>query len=150
LLKPYIRVNLEDISDVSGTVEVVEKVNTNVSDIDLYSFYKELRKKGIVWLDVKSNNLGILKKDNTFHWNKHLGGDMYVRGFTGEDNFSPLSKGDPVILDSDHLYSLLKNKEFSYNGYYYEQRYQKELADMLNDKDSLDNVSDNKNTKKMI
>lgn len=148
LLKPYIRVNLEDISDVPGTIEVVEKVNTNVSDIDLYSFYKELRKKGIVWLDVKSNNLGILKKDNTFHWNKHLGGDMYVRGFTGEDNFSPLSKGDPVILDSDHLYSLLKNKEFSYNGYYYEQRYQKELADMFNDKDSLDNVSDNKNTKK--
>lgn len=148
LLKPYIRVNLEDISDVPGTIEVVEKVNTNVSDIDLYSFYKELRKKGIVWLDVKSNNLGILKKDNTFHWNKHLGGDMYVRGFTGEDNFSPLSKGDPVILDSDHLYSLLKNKEFSCNGYYYEQRYQKELADMFNDKDSLDNVSDNKNTKK--
>ena len=157
LLKPYIRVNLEDISDVSGTIEVVEKVNTDVSDIDLYSFYKELRKKGIVCMDIKSINLGILLKDNTFHWNKQLGRDVSVRGFIGDDNFSPLSKGDPVILDSDHIYSermfdfLSQRKENNFKslpGYQYEQKYQKELADMLNDSDSLDNVSDNKNTKK--
>ena len=157
LLKPYIRVNLEDISDVPGTIEVVEKVNTDVSDIDLYSFYKELRKKGIVCMDIKSINLGILLKDNTFHWNKQLGRDVSVRGFIGDDNFSPLSKGDPVILDSDHIYSermfdfLSQRKENNFKslpGYQYEQKYQKELADMLSDSDSLDNVSDNKNTKK--
>ena len=157
LLKPYIRVNLEDISDVPGTIEVVEKVNTDVSDIDLYSFYKELKKKGIVCMDIKSINLGILLKDNTFHWNKQLGRNVSVRGFTGEDNFSPLLKGNPVILDSDHIYSermfnlLSKRKGNNFKslpGYQYEQKYQKELADMLNDRDSLDNVSDNKNTKK--
>lgn len=157
LLKPYIRVNLEDISDVPGTLEVVEKVNTDVSDIDLYSFYTELRKKGIVYMDIKYINLGILLKDNTFHWNKQLGRDMSVRGFIGEDNFSSLSKGSPVILDSDHIYSermfnFLSQRKVNHfqslPGYQYEQRYQKELADMLNDSDSLDNVSDNKNTKK--
>lgn len=157
LLKPYIRVNLEDISDVPGTIEVVEKVNTDVSDIDLYSFYKELRKKGIVCMDIKSINLGILLKDNTFHWNKQLGRDVSVRGFIGDDNFSSLSKGDPVILDSDHIYSermfdfLSQRKENNFKslpGYQYEQKYQKELADMLSDSDSLDNVSDNINTKK--
>ena len=157
LLKPYIRVNLEDISDVPGTLEVVEKVNTDVSDIDLYSFYTELRKKGIVYMDIKYINLGILLKDNTFHWNKQLGRDVSVRGFIGDDNFSSLSKGDPVILDSDHIYSermfdfLSQRKENNFKslpGYQYEQKYQKELADMLSDSDSLDNVSDNINTKK--
>lgn len=157
LLKPYIRVDLEDISDVSGTIEVVEKVDTNVSDVDLDSFYKELRKKGIVWLDIKSINLGILLQDNTFHWNKQLSEDMSTRGILGDSNYSPLPKGSPVILDSDHIYSerlfdlLSKNREANFknlSGYYFEERYQKELADMLNDKDSLDHVSDNKNTKK--
>lgn len=152
LLKPYIRVNLEDISDVPGTIEVVEKVNTDVSDIDLYSFYKELRKKGIVCMDIKSINLGILLKDNTFHWNKQLGRDVSVRGLIGDDNFSLLSKGSPVILDSDHIYSermfnfLSKRKENNFKslpGYQYEQRYQKELADMLTD-DTTDVVDGKK------
>ena len=154
LLKPYIRVNLEDISDVPGTIEVVEKVNANVSDVDLDSFYKELRKKGIVWMDIKSINLGILLQDNTFHWNKQLGRDVSVRGLIGDDNFSLLSKGSPVILDSDHIYSegmfnfLSKRKENNFKslpGYQYEQRYQKELADMLNDEKS--NVVDGKRIK---
>ena len=152
LLKPYIRVNLEDISDVPGTIEVVEKVNTDVSDIDLYSFYKELRKKGIVCMDIKSINLGILLKDNTFHWNKQLGRDVSVRGLIGDDNFSLLSKGSPVILDSDHIYSermfnfLSKRKENNFKslpGYQYEQRYQKELADMFTD-DTTDVVDGKK------
>lgn len=146
LLKPYIRVNLEDISDVFGTIEVVEKVNTPVLYIDEYEFYKELRKKGIVWLDIRMTNLGYLMKDNTFHWNKQLGEDMSTRGFIDDNNFSPLPKGSPVILDSDYIYSeeefysLLKNKDFSYShlpGYYYEQKYQKELADMLTDKKGI-------------
>ena len=154
LLKPYIRVNLEDISDVSGTIEVVEKVDTPVLPVDEYEFYKELRKKGIVWLDVKLINLGYLTKDNTFHWNKQLGEDMSTRGFIGDNNFSPLPKGSPVILDSDHIYSeeefnsLLKNKDFSYShlpGYYYEPKYQKELADMFKDKEG--NVIDDKKMK---
>ena len=145
---------MEDISDVSGTIEVVEKVDTPVLPVDEYEFYKELRKKGIVWLDVKLINLGYLMKDNTFHWNKQLGEDMSTRGFIGDNNFSPLPKGSPVILDSDHIYSeeefnsLLKNKDFSYShlpGYYYEPKYQKELADMFKDKEG--NVIDDKKMK---
>ena len=152
LLKPYIRVNLEDISDVPGTIEVVEKVNANVSDVDLDSFYKELRKKGIVWMDIKSINLGILLQDNTFHWNKQLAGDMSTRGVLGDSNFSSLPKGSPVILDSDHLYServfdlLSKRKEVNFkrlSGYHFEERYQKELADMFTD-DTTDVVDGKK------
>ena len=154
LLKPYIRVNLEDISDVFGTIEVVEKVDTIFhypSHIDEYDFYKKLRSKGVVWLDIKLNNLGILEKDNVFHWNKPLGEDMSVRGLISDDNLSSLTKGNPIILDSDHLYSeemfysMLKDEEFHYAhmpGYDYEQKYQKELADILNDK--TDDVVDGK------
>ena len=105
-------------------------------------------------MDIKYINLGILLKDNTFHWNKQLGRDVSVRGLIGDDNFSLLSKGSPVILDSDHIYSermfnfLSKRKENNFKslpGYQYEQRYQKELADMLNDEKS--NVVDGKRIK---
>lgn len=154
LLKPYIRLNLEEISNLNGTVEVVEKVDTNVLDVDLYSFYKKLRSKGIVWLDIKYSNLGRLLKDNIFHYHKQLGEDMSTRGLIGDSNFTPLSKGNPVILDSDHLYHekefhrLQQSRDFNlsiFPGFSFEQRYQNELSCMLTDHET--SVVDDKRMK---
>ena len=50
LLQPLIRVNLEDISSIRGTIEVEEKVDMdlNISTSEVYSLYEKLRQYGII------------------------------------------------------------------------------------------------------
>ena len=47
--------------------EVIEKVDTNINDItkeEIYKLYKNIREIGLIWTDVKIDNVGRLIKDN--------------------------------------------------------------------------------------
>lgn len=109
ILQPLIRINLGDLSlNDSGVIEVVEKVDTDIAVCydDLYFIYKELRDRGIVWTDIKHNNVGRLLKDNKRYWDKPLGGDMQALGYIDEGllNDDVLKAGEFVIIDSDYIY----------------------------------------------
>lgn len=106
LLQPLIRINLSDISTAPGTIEVVERVETkeNVSSEDLYQIYKRARDEGVVLVDLKADNVGVLLKDNVLHFSKSISSDVSTRGIVGE-NREVLKAGEMVLLDSDHIYS---------------------------------------------
>lgn len=135
LLQPLIRINLGDYSNIDGVIEVVNQVDTNVnlSFDEMYQIYKELRKRGLVFTDVRSSNFGRLLKDNTFNTDIPLNGDMTTRGITGS-NDDVLKKGDIVVLDSDYIFTeeeyYDKNTKIkgNDNNKEYEKRYQEELA----------------------
>lgn len=115
LLAPLIRVDLGKISDISGTIEVVEKVETSIglTKAETQSFYDTLRDNKIVYMDIKEPNLGILLRDNVLHWNKKLALDDTTRGIYGEATGETLKEGDLVIIDSDHLVSEDKYQQLS-------------------------------------
>lgn len=105
ILKPLIRVNLEDYSDIKGVIEVANKVDTNVnlSNEELYILYKELRKRKIVFTDLKNENLGYLLKDNNYNWGKQLSDILESRGLFQDESIA-LKKGEIVIIDTDFIY----------------------------------------------
>ena len=107
ILSPIIRIDLSKISNVNTTIEVMENVSTNfsLSKEELYQFYVSLREKGIVFADIKPQNLGILLKDNKIYWNKNLSLDNENRGIYHTIQEEPLKKGSIVILDTDYLYT---------------------------------------------
>lgn len=107
ILSPIIRIDLSKISNVNTTIEVMENVSTSfsLSKEELYQFYVSLREKGIVFADIKPQNLGILLKDNKIYWNKNLSLDNENRGIYHTIQEEPLKKGSIVILDTDYLYT---------------------------------------------
>jgi len=115
ILQPLIRVNLSDISDIKGTIEVVEKVYVKkcFSDEELYGVYKMARDKGIVLADLRSDNVGVLLSDNILHWNKLVSCDMSSRGFVGKIS-NNLKKGELVLLDSDFVYDVVDYYKLCY------------------------------------
>lgn len=143
MIEPIIRVNLFDYSNIHGTIEAMERVDTKgmnkFSIEDLYGFYKEARKRGVVYADLKFDNVGILVKDNKIHWNEPLANDMRTRGLisTGDDDC--LKTGSMVCFDTDFLYTEDAYKQFSFSKQdlwnipdslspLFEDRYQKELS----------------------
>lgn len=106
ILQPIIRVDLSKISDLPLVLEVMENVSTDIhlSDEELYQFYVELRDRGIIFADIKNDNLGILLKDNQVHWNKAISLENENRGIEGSPS-SILKSGSVVILDTDYLYA---------------------------------------------
>ena len=135
IVSPLIRVDLNELSFLRGTVEVIEKVDTNISitDDELYEIYKQFRLMGLIWLDAKVENVGRLLKDNTIHYKKTLYPDSITRGLLGGENEIVLKKGDYVVCDLDHIVfedvfqhdSKLQQDFYLSNAYYYEERYQK-------------------------
>ena len=135
IVSPLIRVDLNELSFLRGTVEVIEKVDTdiNITDDELYEIYKQFRLLGLIWLDVKVENVGRLLKDNIIHYKKALYPDPITRGLFGDENEIILKKGDYVVCDLDHIVfedvfqqdSKLQQDFYLSNAYYYEERYQK-------------------------
>ena len=135
IVSPLIRVDLNELSFLRGTVEVIEKVDTdiNITDDELYEIYKQFRLLGLIWLDVKVENVGRLLKDNIIHYKKALYPDPITRGLFGDENEIVLKKGDYVVCDLDHIVfedvfqqdSKLQQDFYLSNAYYYEERYQK-------------------------
>lgn len=103
-------------------IEVTEKVDTNskISNLELYQLYKKIRNLGLLWTDVKTDNVGRLLKDNIVHWNiseRHQelknNNNMipYPNSITDQSlGLSPskekmtLKAGEIVILDNDYIY----------------------------------------------
>lgn len=103
ILQPLIRVNLKDISNIEGTIEVSNKVDSiNLSNEEMYSLYKELRDRGIVFTDIKNDNFGLLIEDNNINYDG-LDENSLNRGFD-KNNSDVLKKGDVVIIDTDYIY----------------------------------------------
>lgn len=137
ILQPIIRVDLSKISNVDTTIEVMENVDTNffISKEEQYQFYVSLRERGIIFADIKAQNLGILLKDNKVHWDKNLSLDNENRGIQNTVLEEPQKKGDLVILDTDYLYTEEDfQKKFAKEGMMcwgseeaieFEERYQK-------------------------
>ena len=104
ILVPIIRKDLSIISDIPMVIEVSERVDTkvNLTDDELYQIYKDLRINGIIWTDVKNDNLGRLLKDNIVHYDNVLL-DNEAKGIEGT-NTKTLKKGEYVIIDTDFIY----------------------------------------------
>ena len=104
ILVPIIRKDLSIISDIPMVIEVSEKVDTkvNLTDDELYQIYKDLRINGIIWTDVKNDNLGRLLKDNIVHYDNVLL-DNEAKGIEGTST-KTLKKGEYVIIDTDFIY----------------------------------------------
>lgn len=113
ILKPIIRKNLREISSIPVVIEVSEKVDTDVKlDNDkLYEFYEKLRNNGIIYGDLKNENIGILLKDNKIYYN-NISYDDKNRGFLN-DCYDILEKGNIVIIDLDYIY-LEDDKDIEY------------------------------------
>ena len=107
ILKPLIRQEIYSIKDPKKflfCVEVTEQVNVrNLSLEDVYSVYKDLRDRNIVWTDCKIENIGRLNRDNKiYYW----GINFVSKNTTGyiDDNEEVLKAGELVVIDSDHMY----------------------------------------------
>lgn len=87
-------------------IEVNELVDTNiiVTEEDLYQLYKKMRNLGLIWTDVKGENVGRLIRDNRIYWKE----DLIVNDEgLGLDKFignKVLKRGDLVILDNDLIF----------------------------------------------
>lgn len=137
ILQPIIRVDLSKISNIDTTIEVMENVDTNffISKEELYNFYVTLRERGIIFADIKAQNLGILLKDNKVNWNKKISLDNANKGIKNTYEEEVLKKGELVILDTDYLYTeedfqKISTKEGmmcwgSEEAFEFEERYQK-------------------------
>ena len=124
LNQPLVRANIKakDTGKIFGCIEIANSVYTYFSrqekeDIDvLYNIYKELRDEGIIWTDVKWENVGRLKNYNIPTLNKE---EVYVEpnsvGFD-KKNSKVLGKGDLVILDIDFLNNDNIDPEKKYYG----------------------------------
>lgn len=109
ILQPLIRLNLSDLSKTNkGTIEVSEEVDTNIdlTDEELYILYKELRERGIILADLKSQNLGRLLKDNKKYWNKSLSASKIALGYIDDASREEeiLKQGEIVIIDTDYIF----------------------------------------------
>lgn len=106
ILKPLIRLNLGDYSNIEGSIEVCNYVNTdiNLSDEEMYQLYKELRDRKIICTDFRMANLGSLIMDNDYNWKDELGDDVSARGLIGEYD-EKLKSGDIVIIDTDYIFN---------------------------------------------
>ncbi len=102
LLRRELKHNLE-----SCFIEVTERVDTNinVSTSDLYELYKNMRDLGLVWTDIKGENVGRLKSDNIIHWNRELSPSDNVLTFSDKRGDKVLHAGDLVLLDADFIFS---------------------------------------------
>ena len=131
ILAPLMRKDLKTDKD-SVFVEVTERVDTNElpSKEDLYQLYKKLRELGLVWTDIKAQNVGKLIHDNEIHWNKNLEPTDKTLEFDSSRGEEKLKKGDWVILDADFIYDENdKNINYANNDELrreFELRYKKE------------------------
>lgn len=156
LLQPLIRKDLSSISSFNGTIEVLENVETKVhfSDKQLEQIYKKARDEGVVLLDLKLDNIGILLKDNILHWDKSISNDMSTRGINGGVR-EVLKTGDIVLLDSDYIYTvddyferLRQNPLKSINEYEKRYMFEQQHSSLIGDSNEKVNLSNESKTSK--
>lgn len=135
VLQPLIRTNFIQKGKEKATIEICEKVDTNLTEKDLdeenlYRIYKELREEGIIWTDLAKRNLGKLTKPNYTYLNGEIiTPDSKSRGFDKNITENVLDAGELVIIDNGYMY-LEDDKNISWKStpQSFEKRYQKEKA----------------------
>lgn len=124
ILQPLTRTNFIDEKDnsVFACIEISEKVERLDAGLNtdeyleeeqkqkekLYQIYRDLRKDGIVWTDVRLKNVGKIHHANTSE--KVLNGENIKVaynsvGFTDEMKGKEIGDGDLVIIDTDYIYN---------------------------------------------
>ena len=131
LLQPLVRETTYTLTEEGIFIELQNAVDKDwyegLSDYqineELYKIYKEMRKDGIIWTDIKRENVGRLLKQNTTNYSigtlegdldspemlKEVENEMKVSndavGIIGGKDEKPLQAGELVIIDSDLIYS---------------------------------------------
>lgn len=150
VLQPVVRTAVYDYENgnkndkPSMYIEMYNIVRTNWYDElsqeeineELYKIYREMREDGVVWTDIKKENVGKLIKDNKANYTIK-GEELKVEdesiGIYGRNKEGKiLQKGELVILDVDYIYTEkeyeeLKENEDKENLYYiFDERYKNE------------------------
>lgn len=102
ILIPDVRVDLENLSSTPGTLEITDKVETNINITteDLKKLYFKMRDNGVICGDLKKSNVGITLKENDI-----LSKNLEALGFYNIHNIKNTKVGDLVLLDTDYLFS---------------------------------------------
>lgn len=131
IIAPLLRKEFK-LNGESWFIEITERVDTSISPSyeELYQLYKNLRDLGLICTDIKSINVGRLRKENIIHWNEDINPSEEVLGLKTKRGDKILKEGDLVILDSDFIYDE-KDPNINYannKGIYseFEERYQRE------------------------
>lgn len=132
ILKPLLRKTIT-IDNIPIFFEVIEKVDTNINDItkeEIYKLYKNIREIGLIWTDVKIDNVGRLTKDNKIYWYENITPSDETLEFTKTIGNHQLKKGELIVLDGDYIYNENDhniNSKMSNLQTEFEKTYQKEL-----------------------
>ena len=132
ILKPLLRKTIT-IDNIPIFFEVIEKVDTNINDItkeEIYKLYKNIREIGLIWTDVKIDNVGRLIKDNKIYWYENITPSDETLEFTKTIGNHQLKKGELIVLDGDYIYNENDHKinsKMSNLQTEFEKTYQKEL-----------------------
>ena len=138
VIKPLLRKTLKD-KDKELFIEVTERVipfevdaykeNPELKE-ELYELYKKVRNSGLIWTDVRMDNVGRLLKDNDgIYWKDPIEPSDEILEYDGRIDGKPLKKGELVILDADHIHSENDNDILSPVSAFrelFEARYQNE------------------------
>ena len=135
-LQPLIRIELNSNKGKPfACVEVTNRVDTNFSkeektNENLYQFWKKIRDEGIIWTDVRWNNVGkLLQRNIPVHNGVEMYSDSKATGLDNIDIGEPLGKGELVVVDLDYVYHE-DDSDITWptNGFgrKFEARYQKE------------------------
>lgn len=131
ILKPLLRKTIT-IDNIPIFFEVIEKVDTNINDItkeEIYKLYKNIREIGLIWTDVKIDNVGRLIKDNKIYWYENITPSDETLEFTKTIGNHQLKKGELIVLDGDYIYNENDhniNSKMSNLQTEFEKTYQKE------------------------
>lgn len=101
-----ITIEWQDAVDTNWDKDLTEEQKKEA----LYSIYKDLRKAGYIWTDIKPENVGRLLKPNIV---KHM--EQSISGETLEMQVS-LPVGELVIFDTDRIYKKDKLPKFNNIG----------------------------------
>lgn len=132
ILKTLLRKTIT-IDNIPIFFEVTEKVDTNINDItkeEIYKLYKNIREIGLIWTDVKIDNVGRLIKDNKIYWYENITPSDETLEFTKTIGNHQLKKGELIVLDGDYIYNENDhniNSKMSNLQTEFEKTYQKEL-----------------------
>ena len=113
ILQPLTRTNFIDEKNKNqpfACIEISDKADPllkgDIEEEKLYEIFRDLRKDGIIWTDIRFANIGRLSKKNQPSLN---GEEMDVApnsvGFTNDKDKRQLSIGDLVIIDTDFIYT---------------------------------------------
>lgn len=132
ILQPLLRQNTNPNSDNNFYIEIqnvvhnkwYENMTYEEQEEELYKIYKELRDSGIVWTDIKKENIGRLIKPNKSNYTsevlkgniddektlevkqEELSVSEYAIGFINKKDEPCLQPGELVILDTDMIFRL--------------------------------------------